>query len=154
MIPEGDDNRVQPAKSQADTCGSSRQHDTAGSEQQTPTHTCTEAGCVRQQSQAVIGCDRRAVIRCTRINKNWSDPAQQTETHTHMHVHTHKHTLIHTHPSEMGLPLLDPRVKPEDQKAVSVCVCLYVSVCLCQCMFLCYVTFIGNKRILPTFKNI
>lgn len=119
---------AKPAKSQVDTCGSSRQHDTAGGERQTAAHTRTEACCVRQQSKAVIGCDRRAVIRCTRINKFWSEPAQQTDTHKCTCTHTH------THPTEMGLPPLDPRVK-HDQKTVSVCVCEgYVSVCLCQCI--------------------
>lgn len=83
---------ARPAKSQADTCGSSRQHDTAGGERQTAAHTRTEACCVRQQSKAVIGCDRRAVIRCTRINKFWSDPAQQTDAQKC----TRTHTLIHT----------------------------------------------------------
>lgn len=85
---------AKPAKSQVDTCGSSRQHDTAGGERQTAAHTRTEACCVRQQSKAVIGCDRRAVIRCTRINKFWSDPTQQTDTHKCTRTHTHTHTPL------------------------------------------------------------
>lgn len=123
------------AKSQADTCGTSCQHDTAGGERQTPTHTHTEAGCVRQQSQAVIECDRRAVIRCTRINKNWSDPTQQTETHTCTYTHTHKDTLIHT-PLCDGAATAGPPSETRRQESC-VCPCVFICACLSVSEYIC-----------------
>ena len=138
---------ARPAKSQADTCGSSRQHDTAGGERQTAAHTRTEACCVRQQSKAVIGCDRRAVIRCTRINKFWSDPAQQTDAQKC----TRTHTLIHT-PHWDGAATAGPPSETWLENCVCVCVC---RICVCLSVSVhtvCYVSFIIEKRILLNFN--